>query len=379
MFSTKRPYIIVPQLIEQPTWGGSYIAQYKGWDQDALLASKKIGQSYELSGASMVLMDITSTSDANFSAAQAMDSGSPAKKAAIGALLNEQPEAFVGKGVYDQYKSMPLLIKFTQALGNSFQLHRKPEQDDPYWKPKAESWYFMEKGKMTYGLSSGCDISHYRAVCEEIDDYMHSLSHKVESGELTVAQARETVSTFIQQKNPWQFVNVVTMDQYGIIDLSGGGLHHSWEEDASLPLGNIVYEVQQDVADDVSTLRSFDQGKIKDDGSVRALSIDDYFRFLDTSPERNDPGAGIRKRSGDTLFATKYYCLDKKMIEQKTTSSTDGSFVHLFVTQGQLEVTGPEGTVTVGRGHSCFIPADVGEYTLVPQGSAEVLKTYIPL
>ena len=42
-----QPYIVVPTLIEQPTWGGEYIGNLKGLAQENL-GGKKIGQSYEL-------------------------------------------------------------------------------------------------------------------------------------------------------------------------------------------------------------------------------------------------------------------------------------------------------------------------------------------
>ncbi len=46
---TKRPYLILSKLVEQQTWGGSYIAQFKNIE-DGELKAKKIGQSYELYG-----------------------------------------------------------------------------------------------------------------------------------------------------------------------------------------------------------------------------------------------------------------------------------------------------------------------------------------
>ena len=40
-------YIIIPNLIEQPTWGGFYLAKHKKLS-NPVFKTKKIGQSYEL-------------------------------------------------------------------------------------------------------------------------------------------------------------------------------------------------------------------------------------------------------------------------------------------------------------------------------------------
>ena len=49
--TTNRAYLVVPKLIEQPTWGGYYIMKFKEWAKHPA-AKKKIGQSFELSGTS---------------------------------------------------------------------------------------------------------------------------------------------------------------------------------------------------------------------------------------------------------------------------------------------------------------------------------------
>jgi mannose-6-phosphate isomerase class I len=178
--------------------------------------------------------------------------------------------------------------------------------------------------------------------------------------------------------NPWQYVNVHSVDQYSLLDLSIGGIHHSWEEDENLPNGNIVYEVQQDVMDDFCTLRSFDQGKIKDDGTIRTIHIDDYFQFLDVTEEHNTIDFALRRRQGTNLLKTPYYSMDELQISDKTQVQVGESFDHLFVLSGVARVTYADTTLTIGKGHSCFVPWKVGSYTLEPvQGNTTVLKTYI--
>ena len=62
---------------------------------------------------------------------------------------------------------------------------------------------------------------------------------------------------FIAKIDPWQFVQTKYAEAGEVFDMSAGGLHHSWEEDLELPAGNILYEVQEDRMDPISTVRAF--------------------------------------------------------------------------------------------------------------------------
>ena len=176
-----------------------------------------------------------------------------------------------------------------------------------------------------------------------------------------------------------------------LIDLSLGGVHHSWEEDdQKYPHGNILYEIQLDVEDLVSSIRCFDKGKIKDDGSIRPIHIEAYFNNLDIDPEHNRieflrrlPKVLNNGEEGKVvqLLSTNYYCMSKYVVnnhfENKYTN-TDDSFHHLFVKLGKVDVQTVGGKVTVSAGHSCFIPAAAGSYSLDCGGKlSEVIVSYI--
>ncbi len=67
-----------------------------------------------------------------------------------------------------------------------------------------------------------------------------------------------------------------------VIDLTAGGIHHSWEEDNDrFPDGNLVYEVQVDVPDDRCSMRGFDKGKFLDDGGLRPTHVADYLATIE--------------------------------------------------------------------------------------------------
>jgi mannose-6-phosphate isomerase class I len=376
----KRPYLVVPLLVEQPTWGGSYIASYKGWQTLSSLSGKNIGQSFELYGQSTVSFDIFDSSDPHFLPA---GKGIPdTKSQQTISLFDEVAEAkglVVGPYVWQTWQAMPILIKFTQAKGNSFQLHAKPSQATARWKPKAESWYFFEKGILTYGVNQKTKLEDYKKTCHEIDDKMKSLSTLVTSGKMTVSDAKKEAKEWIDKKNPWQYINVHEVAKDTLIDLSPGGLHHSWEDRPEItPDGNIVYEVQQDVADDDCTLRSFDQGKFKDDGTIRTIYIDDYFSLLDPDPQKNDIKNATLTPVGSSLLKTKNYSMDVLTVTNTIKESIGDSFVHLFVKEGKATITGPDGVVHIHKGHSCFIPHNSETYTIqAVDGPATLIKTYI--
>ncbi|MFZ2206772.1 MAG: hypothetical protein WA061_04085 [Microgenomates group bacterium] len=350
----KKPYIIVPHLIEQPTWGGSYICEMKDWLMKEGVKGKKIGQSYELYSGTKLAVGLSSTESQEY---------------------GPQYGKTINISLFSEDRPFPL-IKFTQAKGNSFQLHVRPTENDQYWQPKAESWYYFEDGKITFGLKKGVDIDEYKNCCFEINNKMKELSSLVVEKSMTRAQADQLAREFITEKNPWQFVNTHIVKKGDVVDLSGGGLHHSWEEDLSAcPQGNILYEIQQDVMDPVSTIRSFDQGKFKEDGTIRDIQIDDYFKHIDQDEKRNT--LSIEKKEDGQLFDTPFYSLTSLKLEADKNMKSTSSFHHLFVKDGSIEVVDESGeSIQIGRGHSCFIPQGI-RYVIHPKIQGELLLTYL--
>src|SRR3990170_2031669 len=157
MMTKKRPYLIAPKLIEQPTWGGEYILRIKDWVEKQDFLGKKIGQSYELFSGSKLLLKVTDSQDEDFKG----ELGSPDESTIFNDTL---------------YKNIPL-IKINQSKGNSFQIHIK--KSDGRWVPKMESCYYLEDGVATFGIKKNADLSDYRNTCLIIDKKMNELSLKV--------------------------------------------------------------------------------------------------------------------------------------------------------------------------------------------------------
>src|SRR5581483_2733550 len=134
----------------------------------------------------------------------------------------------------------------TQALGNSFQVHMKSDVTHPIWKPKPESWYFFESGIITLGAKPGIDWDAYKNISIAIDKEMQKLGKQVSAKELTYGEAKQRTAELLRTNDPWQFVNIVEVKKDRLVDLSSGGIHHSWEESEQLPHGNVLYEVQSE-------------------------------------------------------------------------------------------------------------------------------------
>lgn len=361
-----RPYIVIPKIVKQPTWGGDYILKLKKWQGLKEYSGEKIGQSFELSGDSMLASSIYSTKDSSFS------------PFSDGVSV----QSFVTK-------KMPLLIKINQALGNSFQLHIKPEVKFKNWLPKPETWYFLEDGNITLGLNENKNIEEYKKTCLEINSFMEKLNQEIFNGSLKLDEARNKAQKFIYQKDPWQFVNSYIVKRGMIIDLSEGAIHHSWEDNKEKnSLGNIVFEVQIDASDDKATIRSFDQGKIQDDGNIRKLNIDDYFSVIDTNKERNKLQYHLKQLKNGVLIRTKFYAVDsiclkyneKFIFDRIKNDEGSKSFHHFFVEEGEVEVLSENNiSIEVTTGHSFFIPESLNLYKIVPKTkNAKLLKTFLP-
>lgn len=389
-----RPYLVIPKLIEQPTWGGSYIVETKGWKDRDGLAKLKIGQSYELfSGSNLSLLD--DTDDPLFGGeltdrdAVQIATRAPHSRP-LAELLEADAVAVLGSRLAKQrHGRLDLLLKFTQALGNSFQSHMKAGTVHPKWKPKPESWYYFEPGLLTLGVKAGTNWDTYQRALTGIASGMEDLSRQVKAGKLSYDDALDRIQDLLRLYDPWQYVNVVPTAADDLIDLSAGALHHSWEEDSDqAPLGNVLYELQSEAMDDISTFRGFDKGKMGKDGSIRQVHIKEYFEYLNRSPKFNDPASHMVQPHRlthtadyqlDRLLDTPFYGLDKLTFVGGDGNFRDtvDAFKHIFVKAGRIRVTAGGHTVTVGRGHSALVPAAVQDFqveNLAP--ASEILISY---
>lgn len=369
-----QPLPCLVKLIEQPTWGGRFILELKGLGRDPAWQNKKIGQSYELFWGTQVIIN--------------------GKQIPINNLLTGHGPEILGRSVFERFgPKMPLLLKLTQAKDNSYQIHLPHRVKHPRWQPKAEAWYYFETGLLTLGVKENISWNDYEKTVKAVQAKMETLSRQAGAGKLQLDEARTQASRFIKTHNPADYVNYITAQSGEVWDLSSGGLHHSWEEDEQLaPHGNVLFEIQEDVPDEISSIRAFDKGKVKDDGSIRAVHIDNYFQFIDRSPKTNYPDLArhqpktIAETSGgrvEQLLATPYYTLELMVVKHHlsgASTNTQDRFHHLFVKTGSVRIDyGRNRRFKLTQGSSVLIPGCLGEYELTNQGKnkAEVIKSFI--
>jgi len=368
---TLAPWQVKDELIEQPSWGGRYIVDLKGLSNDAQWASKKVGQSYEMAKASHLLDP---------------DGGA---EVPLSELIGRDPAGFLGQKVLDKFgPNLSLLIKLTQAKGNSFQVHLPEGKTLGHWVPKPEAWFYLAPGLYTFGLKAGTDFEAYSRVLHTIDDEMGRLSREVQSGRFKVEDARAQAQQRIQALDPYAYVNLVEAHADDVIDLTAGGIHHSWEDDSvRFPDGNLVYEVQVDVPDDKCSMRGFDKGKILDDGSLRPTHVKDYLATIIQDPAHNELSQHIRKplvveeangAKTENIFRTAHFNTDRVTVTAGASlpqSLADG-FHHVFVHAGTATIGGH----ALAQGRSYVLPAAMGEY-VIEAGDKDVvlLKTYLPV
>ena len=368
---TKAPWQVQDELIEQPSWGGRYIVDLKGLTDDPQWAGKKVGQSYELAKASKLI-------DPNSGAVTPLTD-----------LISADPIGLLGQKVLDKFGSdLSLLIKLTQAKGNSFQVHLPENKTLGHWIPKPEAWFYLAPGLYTFGLKAGTSFEAYSRVLHTIDDEMGRLSREVKSGRFTLEDARAQAQQRIGSLDPYAYVNVVEAHTDDVIDLTAGGIHHSWEDDSErFPDGNLVYEVQVDVPDDRCSMRGFDKGKFLDDGSLRPTHVADYLATIEQDPAHNELSRHIRKpqileeangAKVESLFRTPYFNLDRLTVSAGASlpqSLADG-FHHLFVHAGEATIGGHK----LAQGRSYLLPVALGDYAIAASGKeAVILKTYLPV
>lgn len=361
---------VVHELIEQPSWGGDFITKLKGLDQTHEWSGKKVGQAYELAIGSRVVDLATGI------------------EYALNQVVQDAPEQILGAQVVEKHGgTLNLLIKLTQAKGNSFQVHLPEGEHLNHWLPKPEAWFYLGPGLYTFGLRDGISYADFSAALKSIDAKMHALSEEVISGKLDVEEARKQAAAHIEELDPYQYINTVHAKTDDIVDLTAGGIHHSWEEDnEAYPEGNLVYEVQVDVQDEFCSMRGFDKGKILDNGKIRPTHVDDYLATVSQDPERSDLSRYIQKpellsenggKKREALFRTRYFNLDRLIASAGSTEviSTAGGLQHLFVLAGE----GTLDTYPIKAGESYVVTAQGGSVDLAANSGLTILQTWLPV
>ncbi|MBT3181900.1 MAG: hypothetical protein HN337_05255 [Deltaproteobacteria bacterium] len=440
-----KPIICDAKIVEQPTWGGTAILKKKGLIDKPEWVGKKAGQAYE----NHAHLPVKTDDGWSFTVLD------------VSLVLGE---AFLGKVAYRIVPAMGQLRKYTEAFGNSFQMHLDhPERIERDGRkelliPKGEAMRYLDQpGLLTCGVrcNGDADWQDYEKRLRRIESEMKELSQQVLSGKMDLDTAKKEATEVVHRNNPYRWVNLLRPEPDDVVDFSVPKRHHSWEEvneltrklfnDASHELQkyddiriNKLDEIQTGLyvdldgkyldtpsvtidefsrksltekrksvlvlTDDNSSIRGFDKGKFRNDGSLRSLDLDSYFKFIAREKKMNSPQSAIVKprafNSSEGLilkyiFATNQYAFtvietSKKNDEQIYAKSfsekfcnTHDSYHHIYVDAGPALISFEDDfdPVTVEEGYSVFLNAQLGKYGVNPAKSCERVRvsiTYVP-
>ncbi|MBK9248901.1 MAG: class I mannose-6-phosphate isomerase [Ignavibacteria bacterium] len=260
-------------------------------------------------------------------------------------VLTQFPAEILGKHVQDDF---PLLVKFLDARDwLSVQVHPDDAlalELEGEQRGKTECWYILaaeENAQIIYGCS--------REVTS--DEFKHALLN---------GNSRDVL----------QFVNVKAGD---FIYVPAGTIH-------AIGTGILLYELQQ-TSD--TTYRLYDWDRAGLDGKPRQLHIEKGVQcsLLNVRPTAQFPYTTNNSPDGNaisSLVHEKYFVLDVLSLANPILRNTFFETPHLLtIATGNVEIHGDFDTVILPLGSSALLPANTGEYHIIPTELSTVLCAYI--
>src|SRR5579859_3970218 len=98
------PVYVIPLLVEQPTWGGHYIAEFKNI-RDEVVTTPKIGQAFELyrdayvTSTTQIEMPFAYATATNIKESQFFQQ--PADMQTLQSVIDQDPVGFLGQKAID--------------------------------------------------------------------------------------------------------------------------------------------------------------------------------------------------------------------------------------------------------------------------------------
>lgn len=322
------PLLFEPNL-HKVVWGGNQLKLYKGMEPSA----EPIGESWEVSAVP------TSTS---------IISNGEWKGKDLITVINENPEAILGKAVSEKYQGkLPLLVKFIDAKKDlSIQVHPNDEMAmrEHGKMGKSEMWYIIK-------ADEGAHL--YAGFKQEItpDEYQQ----RIADGAITEVLADHQVKAG------------------DVFYLPAGRVH-------AICGGILLAEVQQ--SSDV-TYRIFDYNRPGMDGKPRKLHTELAAKALDYHIEDNyrteyDESANKAVQIIDSPYFSVRVMEVSKPFHRNLLKYDN--FIITMCIEGDCKIhvrsTGDE--ILLKQGHSTLIPAAIADYDVIPlNGTTRILDAFI--
>lgn len=240
-------------------------------------------------------------------------------------------------GTLCEVNELPILIKLIDAQDNlSVQVHPNDEQAKKWENQhgKTEMWYVVEADK---GAKMTCGIS--RDITKE---------------ELQQAIAQNRVEELLQ---------TAPSKKGDVFFVEAGTVH-------AIGKGNVIAEIQQNSN---VTYRLYDYGRLGKDGKPRELHIEKGVKA--SNCKKAEPRKIPTCSDGTRLLGScEYFAVKEiKLSGSKTFYADEKSYHAILVASGEAELIADNYAQRIKRGETVFIPANLGEYTLL--GKATILLT----
>lgn len=322
------PFLFEPNL-HSVVWGGHQLRPYKGLES----TDEPIGESWEVSAVP--------------SSTSIISNGIYKGKDLI-SVINEQPEAILGKKVNEKYNGkLPLLVKFIDAKKDlSIQVHPNDEMAmrEHGKMGKSEMWYVIK-------ADEGAHL--YAGFKQEITP--EECLQRIANGTITNVLADHKVKAG------------------DVFYLPAGRVH-------AICSGILLAEVQQ--SSDV-TYRIFDYNRPGMDGKPRELHTELAAKALDYHIEPNYRTEYIESSNKAVQFIDLPYfsvCVVEVSKAFHHNLRKYNSFIITMCIEGDCKIrvrsTGEE--VLLKQGNSTLIPAAIADYDIIPQsGKTRILDAFL--
>lgn len=312
-------------IFKEKIWGGQKIKTILGKDFGNL---ENCGETWEISG---VEGNISEVAFGNLA-------GMP-----ITALINQFQDQLVGNSIYQKYGSeFPLLIKFIDAADDlSIQVHPDDQlaNERHQGTGKTEMWYILHADE---GASL---ISGFKRETSK-EEYLESFN----SGKLI------------------DLLNQVRVRENDVYFLPAGRVH-------TIGKGLLLAEIQQ--TSDI-TYRIYDFDRKDKEGNLRELHEEEALDAIDFNYYENyRTDFEEHKNETNPIISTPFFTTNKLAFDKKITldrASIDCFKIYIGV-GGSAQIAGE----SIAFGEVMLVPAEMKNYSIEPEGSVELLETYIEL
>ena len=248
-----------------------------------------------------------------------------------------------GRGVLgkraEAFEYFPILIKLIDAKDNlSVQVH----PDDAYGLAnegeygKTEMWYILD--------------------CEEGACLYYGLNQTI---------SREEFRRRIENNTLLEVLNRVEVEKGDVFFIQSGTVH-------AIGKGIVICEIQQNSN---TTYRVYDYDRRDKDGNPRQLHIDRAVEVSNLCP----PAVPVKKQGScdrEELASCKYFTVNRLTVAGERTVQADPEcFQSLIVVEGSGELSMNGEVLSLIKGDSVFVPAQMGEYLL--KGEMNVILSYV--